>query len=89
MKSISIKIGEGKFFLGPISLWRLVIPYPEKVLNLPRTHEKLYIVKEENHIDLVIQTDTQTDIMLLLYRDKNYPVLHSRVQGQMAPVSQH
>ena len=34
-------LGECNFFLGAISLRRVVVPSPKIVINLPRTYEKL------------------------------------------------
>ena len=38
-----------KFFLGVISLRRVVVPSPKLVINLPRTYEKLHCKGEPYH----------------------------------------
>ena len=61
----------GEFFLGAISLGRVVLPYPNIVINLPRTYEKL--PWKENHIGLAVseilrykQKDRQTFCYFIL-----------------------
>ena len=55
------------FFLGAVSLWRVVVPFLKIVINLPRTNEKLHC--KGDHIGLVVISSRQKkNITITLYK---------------------
>ena len=54
-------------FLEAISLERLIIPYPEKVLNLLGPMGSYTVKMNDNVVARFFGTNIQIDILLLLY----------------------
>ena len=71
---MSKKIGRGSFLQIAISLGRLVVPFPQIVINLPRIFDKLHCLGESYRFsgweDPLLQTHTdKKDILLLLLKE--------------------